>query len=56
MRCKELILNAIVSGGTSSTASVFLFFRQLNLDFIIYDVVSLCWPRKPLVISHFPGK
>ena len=53
MRCNEVVLNAIVSGGTASTVSVFLFFRQLKLKFVIYDVVPLCWPGKPLVISHF---
>ena len=57
MRCKAVILNAIVSGGTTSTASV---FRQVTLKFVIYDVVSFCWRRKRLVISHhdpnFPGK
>ena len=31
---------------------MFLFFRQLNLQFVIYDVVSFCWPRKHLVISR----
>ena len=56
MCCKEVILNAILSGGTISRASVFLFFRQLNLKFVIYDAVSLCWPGKPSVISHFPDK
>ena len=60
MRCKEVILNAIVSGGTTSTASVFRFSRQVTLKFVIYDVVSFCWRRKRLVISHhdpnFPGK
>ena len=43
LRCKEVILNAIVSGGTTSTAPVFLFFRQLSLKIVIYDVFSLCW-------------
>ena len=52
MRCKEVKLNAIVSGGTTSTASVFLFFRELNLKFVIYDVVSTGWSWKHLVISH----
>ena len=56
MCCKEVILNAIWLGGTTSRASMFLFFRQLNLKFVIYDGVSLCWPGKPLVISHFPYK
>ena len=52
MRCKEVILNAIVLGGMTSTASVFLFFRQLNIKFVIYDVVSLCWPWKHIIFSH----
>ena len=53
MRCNEVVLNAIVSGGMASTVSVFLFFRQMKLKFVIYDVVPLCWPGQPLVISHF---
>ena len=31
---------------------MFLFFRQLNLKFAIYDVVSFYWPCKHLVTSH----
>ena len=31
---------------------MFLFFRQLNLKFVIYDVVSFYWPWKHLVTSH----
>ena len=47
-----MIQNTIVPGDMSSWAPVFLFFRWLNLRFGIYDVASLCLPRKPLVISH----
>ena len=46
------MLNAIVSGCTTSSAPVFLFFRELSLKFVIYDVVSLSWPGKPIVIPH----
>ena len=31
---------------------LFLFYRESNLKFVIYDVVSLSWAEKPLVISH----
>ena len=56
MRCKEVIINVTLSGGTTSTASVFLFFGQLNLKFVIYDVIVLCWPEKSLVTPHFSSK
>ena len=36
---RKVILNAIGSGGTASLAPIFLFFRELNLKFVIYDVV-----------------
>ena len=52
MRSKRAILNKSALGSTTSSARMFLFFRQLNLRFFIYDKVSLCWPEKRLVISH----
>ena len=42
MRCKKGILNTIVSGGMTNSASILLFFRESNLKFVIYDLVSLC--------------
>ena len=51
MHCKEVKLNAILSGVTTSAASIFVFFRQSNQKFVIYNVVSLCWSGKPLAIS-----
>lgn len=27
-------------------------FKELGLEFVIYDIVSLCWTRKLLIILH----
>ena len=62
MLCKKVILNAIVSGNMANLALIFLIFRDLNLKFVIDDVVSLYSPENPLNLSgrhkcdHFPGK
>ena len=44
-----MILNAVVSCSTTNSALIFLLFRDLNLKLVIYDVVPLYWPRKPLI-------
>ena len=41
-----------MSGCTTSSALVFLFFRELNFKFVIYDAVSLSWAGKPIVIPY----
>ena len=42
-------LNAIMLCGL---ARIFIFFRELTLKLVIYDLVSLSWSGKHLVISH----
>ena len=46
------MLNVILSDGMTGSASMFLPFKELNLKFIIYDGVSLCWLGKPYAISQ----
>ena len=53
----------LCGGGTTSSASslltpslaqvlALLIFQRIKLKICLYDVVSLSWPGKPLVISH----
>ena len=49
MRYKKVKLNAIM---LCRLARIFIFFRELTLKLVIYDVVSLSWSGKHLVISH----